>query len=40
MYSHVMLYVHGAGQIVKPNHAEASVLCTVMLCYLYTVQVR
>jgi len=40
MYSHVVLSVHCAGQIAKPSHAEASVLCTVMLCYLYTVQVR
>jgi len=40
MNSHVVLSVHCAGQIVKPSHAETGVLCTVMLCYLYTVQVR
>ena len=40
MYTHVVLSVHGAGQVVKPSYAEASVLCTVMLCYMYTVQVR
>jgi len=30
MYSHGVLSVHCAGQIVKPSHAEANVLCKVL----------